>query len=257
MGLQVRKAFTADVELGHTLVVADYGQLELRLLAHMAGCKSMLEAFRLGGDFHSRTALNMYDHIKSAVANGVAQVHRQRVQVLFLALTPTVTFTVYGGRRLPAELGLQARAQPAAAGPSACLPSTIPQPFCATCLLAEVGARTGGRAVVLRVLLVYVCPTLNLSHCAPGACLLEWDGGPGGGQPPPVPLLKDMFGSERRKAKVLNFSIAYGKTAHGLARDWGTSLAEAEETVERWYSDRPEVRPARAQTAEPETAMHA
>ena len=61
------------------------------------------------------------------------------------------------------------------------------------------------------------------------------------GQKAPVPLLKDMFGSERRKAKVLNFSIAYGKTAHGLARDWGTSLDEAKETVARWYSDRPEV----------------
>ena len=59
-----------------------------------------------------------------------------------------------------------------------------------------------------------------------------------------MPLLKDMFGSERRKAKVLNFSIAYGKTAHGLARDWGTSLQEAEATVERWYADRPEVRAA-------------
>ena len=40
---------------------------------------------------------------------------------------------------------------------------------------------------------------------------------------------------------MLNFSIAYGKTAHGLSRDWGTSLKEAQETVERWYADRPEV----------------
>jgi DNA polymerase I-like protein with 3'-5' exonuclease and polymerase domains len=54
--LQVRKAFTA--EPGKTLVVADYGQLELRLLAHMANCKSMIEAFELGGDFHSRCATN-------------------------------------------------------------------------------------------------------------------------------------------------------------------------------------------------------
>jgi DNA polymerase I-like protein with 3'-5' exonuclease and polymerase domains len=39
------------------LIVADYGQLELRILAHMTNCKAMIEAFRLGGDFHSRTAL--------------------------------------------------------------------------------------------------------------------------------------------------------------------------------------------------------
>lgn len=68
--LQVRQAFTADLSKGHHLVVADYGQLELRLLAHMTECKSMLEAFRAGGDFHSRTALGMYDHIKEAIAKG-------------------------------------------------------------------------------------------------------------------------------------------------------------------------------------------
>ena len=69
---QVRKAFRA--EAGRTLGVADYGQLELRLLAHMAGCQSMLEAFRLGGDFHSRTALGMYDHIQVAIDQGAPPV---------------------------------------------------------------------------------------------------------------------------------------------------------------------------------------
>lgn len=59
--------------------------------------------------------------------------------------------------------------------------------------------------------------------------MLEWEGE---GQPP-VPLLKDMFASERRKAKVLNFSIAYGKTAAGLAKDWKVSKEEAQETVNR------------------------
>ena len=44
-------------EPGNRLIVADYGQLELRILAHMTNCKGMLEAFKLGGDFHSRTAL--------------------------------------------------------------------------------------------------------------------------------------------------------------------------------------------------------
>ena len=59
-----------------------------------------------------------------------------------------------------------------------------------------------------------------------------------------MPLLKDMFNSERRKAKILNFSIAYGKTAHGLSKDWKVDLTEAQNTVDRWYSDRPEVRNA-------------
>lgn len=73
--LQVRQAFTADVAAGNTLVVADYGQLELRLLAHMTNCTSMLRAFQAGGDFHSRTALGMYDHIKEAIDRGLLFIH--------------------------------------------------------------------------------------------------------------------------------------------------------------------------------------
>lgn len=33
-------------------------------------------------------------------------------------------------------------------------------------------------------------------------------------------MFQDAFASERRKAKMLNFSIAYGKTPVGLGRDW-------------------------------------
>ncbi len=54
--------------------------------------------------------------------------------------------------------------------------------------------------------------------------------------------MKETFASERRKAKVLNFSIAYGKTAHGLSKDWEVSTKEAEDLLEAWYQDRPEVR---------------
>ena len=72
--LQVRKAFQADTEAGKTLVVADYGQLELCILAHIASCKSMIHAFELGGDFHSRTAYGMYDYIQDAVKNGAHQI---------------------------------------------------------------------------------------------------------------------------------------------------------------------------------------
>lgn len=39
----------------------------MRILAHLADCKSMLDAFKAGGDFHSRTAMNMYPYILEAV----------------------------------------------------------------------------------------------------------------------------------------------------------------------------------------------
>lgn len=71
-----------------------------------------------------------------------------------------------------------------------------------------------------------------------GEVLLEWDYSKG---QPPLPLLKDAFAVERRRAKTLNFSIAYGKTVKGLAKDWNVTTAEAKKTLDRWYSDRPEV----------------
>ncbi|KAK6946876.1 3'-5' exonuclease domain [Dillenia turbinata] len=137
---KIRQAFVAAP--GKSLIVADYGQLELRILAHLTKCKSMLEAFKAGGDFHSRTAMNMYPYIREAIDK------------------------------------------------------------------KEV--------------------------------LLEWNPQPGE-EKSPVPLLKDVFASERRKAKMLNFSIAYGKTPVGLARDWKVSLKEARKTVELWYKERQEV----------------
>jgi DNA polymerase-1 len=142
---KIRKAFQASP--GNSLIVADYGQLELRLLASMTGCRSMIDAFASGGDFHSRTALDMFDHVREKVNNG------------------------------------------------------------------EV--------------------------------LLEWDYANGD---PPKPLLKDEFGSERRKAKTLNFSIAYGKTAHGLSQDWGVTQEEAQDMLNKWYDARPEVRDWQANT---------
>lgn len=135
---KIRNAFQASP--GNNLIVADYGQLELRLLASLTECKSMIEAFKAGGDFHSRTALDMFPYIQDKVKAG------------------------------------------------------------------EV--------------------------------LLEWDYADG---EPPKPLIKDMYASERRKAKTLNFSIAYGKTAHGLSQDWGVSKEEAESMLKAWYKARPEV----------------
>lgn len=135
---KIRQAFQSSP--GNNLIVADYGQLELRILASMTKCKSMIEAFHAGGDFHSRTAMDMFDYVKEKVDNGDV--------------------------------------------------------------------------------------------------LLEWDYAKGD---PPKPMLKDEFASERRQAKTLNFSIAYGKTAHGLSLDWGISTQEAESRLQAWYDARPEV----------------
>jgi DNA polymerase-1 len=53
-GSRIRKAFRAAQ--GKLLVVADYSQIELRVLAHIAGEKAMIEAFANGEDIHRSTA---------------------------------------------------------------------------------------------------------------------------------------------------------------------------------------------------------
>ncbi|GBR51881.1 DNA polymerase I [Neokomagataea thailandica NBRC 106555] len=58
-GARIRKAFVAAP--GHVLVSADYSQIELRLLAHVAKIEPLLEAFRLGQDIHARTASEVFN----------------------------------------------------------------------------------------------------------------------------------------------------------------------------------------------------
>jgi DNA polymerase-1 len=54
LGREIRAAFVPRP--GWKLVVADYSQIELRLVAHMSGDPLLVEAFRNGEDIHTRTA---------------------------------------------------------------------------------------------------------------------------------------------------------------------------------------------------------
>mmetsp|Transcript_73332 Transcript_73332/g.203465 ORF Transcript_73332/g.203465 Transcript_73332/m.203465 type:complete len:896 (-) Transcript_73332:147-2834(-) len=65
---RLRDAFRADPE--KIFVVADYSQLEMRVLAHMTGDPSMVANLSRGGDYHSETAVEMFPHIAEAVASG-------------------------------------------------------------------------------------------------------------------------------------------------------------------------------------------
>jgi DNA polymerase-1 len=46
----------------------------------------------------------------------------------------------------------------------------------------------------------------------------------------------------RRRAKIINFSIIYGTSAFSLARELGTSQAEAQKFIDRYFAERPKVR---------------
>ncbi len=58
-GRRIREAFISDT--GKTLVSLDYSQIELRILAHVAGIETLKQAFRDGHDIHAMTASEMFD----------------------------------------------------------------------------------------------------------------------------------------------------------------------------------------------------
>lgn len=155
--IPLREAFAAPE--GRRLIIADYSQLELRVVAHLADCTSMVEVLSSGGDIHSRTAYKMFEEVRSAVDSGKVAVDA----------TPEISAT----------------------SSSSSSPSSSSSSGCSSCGL---------------------------------------------------PLVKDEFPGFRTRAKVLNFSLLYGKTAYALAQEWKISGSEAKAVINKWYDTFPEIR---------------
>ena len=80
LGRQIRRAFIADP--GHVLISADYSQIELRVLAHLAEDDALIDAFRRGEDIHDRTALKVF-----GTASGLGRHElRRRAKIINYAL---------------------------------------------------------------------------------------------------------------------------------------------------------------------------
>lgn len=65
LGAELRKMFVAPA--GKVLVDADYSQIELRLLAHIAKDQAMIDGFRSGEDIHTITAAQVFGVARSEV----------------------------------------------------------------------------------------------------------------------------------------------------------------------------------------------
>jgi DNA polymerase-1 len=59
-GREIRRAFVVG-EGFDTFLVADYSQIELRVMAHLSGDEGLLRAFRSGEDIHATTAATVFD----------------------------------------------------------------------------------------------------------------------------------------------------------------------------------------------------
>ena len=59
LGRQIRRAFVPG-EPGQVLLVADYSQIELRILAHLSGDDGLRQAFAAGADIHAATAAKVF-----------------------------------------------------------------------------------------------------------------------------------------------------------------------------------------------------
>ena len=66
-GRRIREAFIAPP--GSKIVSADYSQIELRIMAHLSGDKSLVEAFSRGEDVHRHTASEVFDTPREQVTS--------------------------------------------------------------------------------------------------------------------------------------------------------------------------------------------
>lgn len=94
-GRRIRAAFIAPQ--GYQLLSADYSQIELRLLAHLADDKGLQAAFRSGEDIHSRTAAEVFGVLPGTVTAEM----RRRAKVINFGILYGM-----GAQSLARELGV-------------------------------------------------------------------------------------------------------------------------------------------------------
>lgn len=88
-GEQIRQCFVA--RKGHKLVCADYSQIELRVLAHISGDRTLVDAFNAGIDAHSATAASMFGTSEAEVGEKEWKLFRYRAKRINFGLVYGMT----------------------------------------------------------------------------------------------------------------------------------------------------------------------
>jgi len=92
LGRRIRDAFVA--EPGHVVIAADYNQIELRLMAHMADEPALQQVYAEGGDVHSLTAQEVF----GVSAAEMTREHRARAKTINFSIIYGISAFGLGGR---------------------------------------------------------------------------------------------------------------------------------------------------------------
>ncbi|MGA6827234.1 DNA polymerase I [Nitrospira sp. NS4] len=85
-GLRIREAFIAPQ--GHTLLCADYSQIEPRILAHLSQDPRLLEVFEKGEDIHMATAMDIFHLPASQITREMRRAAKSVVFGIVYGISP-------------------------------------------------------------------------------------------------------------------------------------------------------------------------
>ena len=85
-GLRIREAFVASP--GHTLLCADYSQIEPRILAHLSQDQRLRQVFEQGEDIHTATAVQIFNLVPDQITRDMRRIAKTVVFGIVYGISP-------------------------------------------------------------------------------------------------------------------------------------------------------------------------